>query len=475
MICASVLLLAILPGQVAPAELRPQQVVEALETAVADSIARAEPSVVTVLRSRNPSGTETLAVRGRNGLGQAGERFAMEAADLSEPSFIPLPGDYGAGVVVGEQNEILTTFHNVQGAARIHVRAPGQASFDAEVIAADPRSDLAVIVPRPQPGQRIPKLPPLSLGDADQLRKGSFLLALGNPYQAARDGKASATWGILSNTARRIVPPIDGQPEDRQMFKHQPTLLQLDAKLNLGMSGGAVVNLRGELVGITTGGGDAEGYDAQAGYAIPIDAMGRRIVETLREGREVEYGFLGIRLDPMAPNMVGGVEPGTPADQGDLILNDVILAVNDFPVDAETGLSLALSRAPVGKPVRLKILRSSTELEKTVFLSKYPVSGEVIATTRPNEWRGMRVDFTSVLAGTTFDTTVLKSMAQGSVAIVEVQSGTPAERAGMKRGQVITRVGGEAVKSPTEFIEAVKGQSGPVKLATSEGEVTVEP
>ena len=148
---------------------------EALETAVADSIARAEPSVVTVLRSRNPGGTETLAVRGRNGLGQAGERFAMEAADLSEPSFIPLPGDYGAGVVVGEQNEILTTFHNVQGASRIHVRAPGQASFDAEVIAADPRSDLAVIVPRPQPGQRIPKLPPLPLGDADRLRKGSFL------------------------------------------------------------------------------------------------------------------------------------------------------------------------------------------------------------------------------------------------------------------------------------------------------------
>ena len=259
------------------------------------------------------------------------------------------------------------------------------------------------------------------------------------------------------------------------MFKYQPTLLQLDAKLNLGMSGGAVVNLRGELVGITTGGGDAEGYDAQAGYAIPIDTMGRRIVETLREGREVEYGFLGIRLDPMAPNMVGGVEPGTPADEGDLILNDVILAVNDFPVDAETGLSLALSRAPVGQPVRLKILRSSTELEKTVFLSKYPVSGEVIATTRPNEWRGLRVDFTSVLAGTTFDTTVLKAMAQGSVAIVEVQTGTPAERAGLKRGQVITRANGKAVKSPTEFIEAVKGQSGPVKLATSDGDVTIEP
>ena len=69
----------------------------------------------------------------------------------------------------------------------------------------------------------------------------------------------------------------------RQMFQHQPTLLQLDARLNLGMSGGAVVNLKGELVGISTTGGNAEGFDAQAGYAIPVDAMGRRVIDTLRQ------------------------------------------------------------------------------------------------------------------------------------------------------------------------------------------------
>ena len=74
------------------------------------------------------------------------------------------------------------------------------------------------------------------------------------------------------------------------MFRHQPTLLQLDAKLNLGMSGGAVVNLQGELVGITTTGGNPQGFDAQAGYAIPLDALGRRVVQDLLEGKEATYG-----------------------------------------------------------------------------------------------------------------------------------------------------------------------------------------
>ena len=155
-----------------------------------------------------------------------------------------------------------------------------------------------MIAPRRVPGLAMPALKPLALGDATKLRKGSFLLALGNPFNAARDGRPSAGWGILSNVARRLEPP----PEDLMQRRPRPsriypTLLQLDAKLNLGMSGGAVINLKGELVGLTTAAANAAGFDAQAGYAIPMDALGRRLVETLRQGKEVEYGFLGIRLD----------------------------------------------------------------------------------------------------------------------------------------------------------------------------------
>jgi S1-C subfamily serine protease len=458
----------------APGDIPP--VLVALEAAVTDSVARGEASVVAITRVRNPNGPETLAIKGRRPAPMARPDAFIEEPEVGNPDYLPLPGDFGSGIVIGDGGTILTAFHVVQGATRIYVRAPGSAGFDAEILAADPRSDLAVIVPRLPQGMPAPKLSALPIGRAEALRKGAFLIALGNPYHAARDGRASASLGILSNTTRRIVPPADAsRPEVLQMFRYQPTLLQLDAKLNLGMSGGAVVDLAGKLVGLTTNGGNAEGYDAQAGYAIPLDEMGRRIVETLRQGHEVEYGFLGIKLDILQPNAVGGVLPGTPAMEGGLIQGDLITAVNDMPVDAESGLSLALSRAEVGKPARLTILRGNQTLEKSVFVSKYPIAGEVIATNRVGQWRGLRVDYSSVLGGTTQSNAVLDAMARGSVAVVEVDPNGPAAASNVKRGTIITKAAGQVVRTPAEFEAAVKGKDGPVVLDTTEGAVTVRP
>src|SRR5262249_32997620 len=205
--------------------------------------------------------------------------------------------DYGSGVVIGDKGEILTAYHVVRGAARLTVRAEKRQAFLAEIIAADPRSDLAVIAPKDGP-EPPPKLRPLAIGDSTRLRKGAFLVALGNPFNAARDdGRPSASWGILSNIARQIEPTPEEKSRQEMQLRHYPARLQLDAKLNLGMSGGAVINLKGELVGLTTAAANAVGFDAQAGYAIPMDLLGRKVVETLKQGKEYEYGFLGINLD----------------------------------------------------------------------------------------------------------------------------------------------------------------------------------
>ena len=394
--------------------------------------------------------------------------------DPNEGGYLPLPGDFGSGVVIGRKGEILTAFHVVRGAVRLHVRAPGGQAFEAEVIAADPRSDLAVIAPRLEAGAESPRLTPMVIGDAEGMRKGTFLVALGNPYHTARDGQASASWGILANTTRRVVAPQSYTAESRQAFRHQPTLLQLDAKLNLGMSGGAVVNLKGELVGIGTTGGNAAGFDAQAGYAIPMDALGRHVVEALREGREVEYGFLGIRLDDRLPNVVGGVEANTPAAQGDLIVGDEIIAVGGRPLDDAMTLSLALGTTTVGEPVKLTVRRAGRELEKTVLVSKYPIAGEIIATERPAPWRGLRVDFTSVLGGTTQNDAVLEMMRRGCVSVIGVEADSPAELAGLRKGQVITSAAGQPVRTPNDFARAVGGRRGPVVLETDRGAVKVE-
>ncbi len=381
---------------------RPLDVVAALETALADAIARAEPAVVAIAREKSEN-DETLAIRGREpGRNAMSDRRLLTGRIVVDDPFGPellFSSDVGSGVVIGNRGQILTTFHMVRGAKSLYVRAAGHQDFEAEIIAADPRSDLAVIVPRESPGLPAPKLSHLPIGDASKLRKGAFLVALGNPFNAARDGRPSASWGILANVARKMYPSADEVQRMDFQLKNYPTLLQLDAKLNLGMSGGAVINLKGELVGITTAAGSPSGFDAQAGYAIPMDALGRKVIDALKDGREYEYGFLGIGLDEQGSSRVMSANPGTPAAQGEVLVDDKIVAVGDIPVTDRESLVVAINSIPAGEAVTLKIERKTQPgvIDRTVRLAKLKIRTPVIATNRPNPWRGLRVDYTSVL------------------------------------------------------------------------------
>jgi serine protease Do len=458
------------PTSAPPTAPAPVDVVAALETAMTDAIARAEPSVVAIHRDKAENTQETQAVRGRK-----------PAPVFPEPSQLDFrlrpPGDrddlisfdYGSGVVIGLRGEILTAFHVVRGARRLRVRAVSTPPFDAEVIAADPRTDMAVIAPRAVPGVDAPRLKPLAIGDSTRLRKGSFVIALGNPFNAAQDGSPSASWGIVSNLARKLISTEDTKPPP---LRYYPTLLQLDAKLNLGMSGGAVINLKGELVGLTTTAASPAGFDSQAGYAIPMDRLGRRVVETLLQGKEVEYGLLGIHSSDYS-NRVNETSPHSPAAIH-LQIGDEILAVNGVPVHDFASLILAVNAYPAGAEIRLKIRRSNELIERTLVLAKFPVDGEIIATNRPNPWRGLRVDYMTLqnygAIGRPFE-----DVPSAGVVITEVEEGSPAESAGLKKGQLIRRVGQRPVLNPKAFAEAVAKQDGPVTFDTDHGVVTVGP
>ncbi len=436
-------------------------IVSALETATTQAIARAQPSVVAITRIRGDDPELTTAIRGQHPdrLPPAPRVGIDGGAAPGSPGDFAAPGDFSAGVVVGDRGEILTTYHTLRGAERIWVRANKQ-EFEAEILAADPRSDLAMIAPRAGMDREAPKLPPLKIGDAVKMKPGTFLIALGNSYNAGRDGRASASMGILANTARRVhAPPVqEGVAVKGQFFRYQPTLLQLDSKLNTGMSGGAVINMRGELVGLTTAAASPVGYDVQAGYAIPMDALGQRIVETMKLGKEVEYGFLGVSLQEDVPNAIKSVSPGTPADRANLLTNDLILAVNDRPLDPEDGVTMALANVPAGETVRLKILRGGKVIEAPVLVSKYPVAGPVIASNRPDDWRGLRVDFTSALNPD--GRNVMDLMAMGGIGVVEVRPGSAVDQAGLKKGTVITEVNGQPVVTPADFTRAVNAATG---------------
>ena len=449
------------------------ELVSAVETVVADAIAKAEDSVVAISREKSEN-DETTAIRG----------METTRPDEIEPRFLgitpQLPSnsdelslDYGSGVVIGDQGEILTAFHVVKGARSLRVRAAGRQAFDAEIIAADPRSDLAVIVPKRRIGQPMPTLKPIAVGDAVKLRKGSFLVALGNPFNAAKDGKPSASWGILSNVARRIERTYEDQRE--LQLRHYPTLLQLDAKLNLGMSGGAVVNMKGELVGLTTAAANVMGFDIQAGYAIPMDKLGRQVAETLKQGKEYEYGFLGIKLDiEQNTNRVGSADPGSPAAEGGVQVDDLIEAVGDMPVFDRDSLVIAINSVPAGETVHFKIRRRNALIDRDVKLAKLKVRADVIATNRPAPWRGIRVDYSSTIAMSVFPSQLTEALARQGVVITEVQPGSEADKAGLKVGKLITKIDGTPVKNPTDFAKVARDLKGPAQVDTESETVTVK-
>jgi serine protease Do len=463
----------------APARLSSAEIVEAIETTVADAIARAEASVVAISREKAENGQETLAIRGKRPRPiprdvQRSLIFGRRNPTFDETDAISL--DFGSGVVIGDKGQILTAYHVVKGARRLIVRGSDRQQFDAEIIAADPRIDLAVIVPVEGEGAGPPRLKPIPMGDAARLRKGAFLIALGNSFNAARDGKPSASWGILSNVARSIAPDDGDEPGFRtvtpKLFNY-PTLLQLDSKLNLGMSGGAVINLRGELVGLTTMAASPAGFDAQAGYAIPLDKVGRHAVETLRDGREIEYGFLGIVAEPKASNRVGKALLNSPASLGQVQAGDEIIAVDDAPVQDFDSLILAINAYSAGDTVRLKVRRNDEVFERTITLAKYPNDGDIIATNRPKPWRGIRVDYTSTLRAHMFGPNYT-DMTPPGITVTEVEEGSSAAAAGIKRGQLIIKVGNKTVANPRDFYKAIASLEGPVTLDTDLGTVTVK-
>ena len=233
------------------------------------------------------------------------------------------------------------------------------------------------------------------------------MLTLGNPYAIARDGRrapAGASCQIWA--ARRRPSPEASDPSGRRTLHHFGTLIETDAKLNLGVSGGPLLNLKGEMVGLCVALAALAGSETPAGYAIPVDPTFRRILETLKAGREVEYGFLGIQpVNLQSQEILAGlrgirverVVAGTPAARYGLKPDDIITAVNQTPIFDADSLVREVGKLPVEAVARLSVVRHGHALALDVTLSKYPVRGKKIVTAGREPWRGMRIDYASAL------------------------------------------------------------------------------
>jgi len=437
----------------------------AMEQTVSTAIATAEQSVVAIARVPRDRPGENFALEFRP------DPFGRRTAPPGSPSATDadfLPRDFATGVVIDRQGLIVTAYHVLADESDFYVTTHDRKVYRAWIKGADPRSDLAVLA------IDAADLTPIKFGDASTLRKGQIVIALGNPYAIARDGQVSASWGIVSNLARKApLAPEESEATAKSTLHHYGTLIQTDAKLNLGTSGGALVNLKGEMVGLTTALAASAGYEQAAGYAFPVDATFRRVVESLKQGREVEYGLLGIRpanlqaqeiLRGLQGCLVQGVIPGTPASRFGLRDGDLVLSVNGTPVHDADSLVLEVGRQPVDSTVRLIVLRGGRKSEIDVLLTKFPVQGKKIVTNPPPAWRGMRIDYPSAVIDSESQVGMALPEFDEGVMVTEVEQDSPAWQAGLRPKDLITQVDRTQIHSPKDFRTAVSGRNGPVQL-----------
>jgi S1-C subfamily serine protease len=316
-------------------------------------------------------------------------------------------------------------------------------------------------------------LTPIPLGDGSAAKKGQIVIALGNPYAIARDGQVSASWGIVSNLGRKSSPPT-GQPGDSTGSLHQfGTLIQTDARLDLGASGGPLINLAGEMIGLTTSLAALSGNETHAGFAIPVDDVFRRAVETMKPGREVQYGLLGVIPENLTPRdrsegltgvVVSAVSEGTPAAKAGIEAADWITALNGQAIQDTDDLMLKLGRHGVGETVRLTVNRTGREFESEVQLAKFFVRDWKVSSATPTIWRGMQVDYSNAVAGNTVFEEFGGVMSEGCVVVTAVDENSPAWQAGFRRGDFIARVEGSPLETPDDFFAAVANRAGNVTL-----------
>lgn len=458
-------------------------VAAALQDAVVAAIDRAGRSVVAIARVRKSERNFRTPDELRDPLQfDPATRGFFPDSNPTSPDFVP--NEFASGIVLDREGHIVTNYHVLGDPQKndyfvwVQRRPFKVMRVDAppEVKAGDPWTDLAVLKIAAS------DLEPMPLGDASNLRKGMFVIALGNPYGIARDGEASAAWGIVSNLHRSVAEPQNAASgPDQGTLAQYGTLIQTDARLELGTSGGALVNLQGEMVGLTTALAAKAGYEQAAGYAIPVDDAFRRTVDTLRQGRVPAFGFLGVQPDylPLADRQAGRfgarvlrVVPGTPGEKAGLLADDIITHVNQQRVYDKNSLFRELSRLPADDTVSLTVERrdnprdpprvwtATAVLSKKYMAAVHPAFAQVPEPT----WRGMMAEYPSALPPEISALGPQLADREGCVAVSEVERDSPAWRAGLRRGEFISHVEHERVRTPREFHAAVTQRDGDVRL-----------
>ena len=358
----------------------------------------------------------------------------------------------GSGVIIdSESGYVVTNHHVIENADQIRVRLDDGRSFEAKVVGADPEADVAVI--------QIPAqgLKAINIGDSDSLRVGDFVVAIGNPFGLSQ----TATSGIVSALGRSGLG-IEGYED----------FIQTDASINQGNSGGALVNLRGELIGVNTAILARGGGNVGIGFAIPVNMVVSLTAQIIEFG-EVRRGRLGVHIQDLTPELAQafGVEagsgaliskviPDSAAKAADLREGDVITMVNGRAIKGATELRNVIGLARADEEIELTYIRDRKSFNKKIRIRAVVAeSGRGIQISESFEGARLEdVDDSSSQNG------------QPGIRVVEVASGSAAWQAGLRSGDIILSVNRQWVFSLEDLVQIVNGRTSGLLLNIQRGE-----
>lgn len=347
----------------------------------------------------------------------------------------------GSGVIISEDGFIVTNNHVIASAEEILVSLNSGEEYTAEVIGADPTTDIALI----KITDEVAGLPYLNFSNSDNLRLGEWVLAVGNPFNLT----STVTAGIVSAKARSI-----GIINEQSAIE---SFIQTDAVVNPGNSGGALVNTQGELVGINTAistrSGTYEGYS----FAVPSN-LAEKVVADLKEYGTVQRAFLGVSISDITPRLaseyglevnsgvyIGGVSEDGAAEEAGLEAGDVIMAINDRTVSKGAELQEAIGSKRPGETVKVKVLRDDEQKVFDVVLRN------VNGTTQ--RYKKEDLQFLTLLGGSFREITEEEAQTYRipyGVKILDVKSGILAEQ-DIPEGFIITQINQQAVKKVSDI------------------------
>ncbi|AFR04535.1 serine endoprotease DegQ [Pectobacterium carotovorum subsp. carotovorum] len=358
----------------------------------------------------------------------------------------------GAGVVINaEKGYVVTNSHVVDNADKIQVRLSDGRKYDGKVLGKDPRSDIALVQLKD-----FKNLTAIKIADSDQLRVGDYTVAIGNPYGLGE----TATSGIVSALGRSGLN-----------IENYENFIQTDAAINRGNSGGALVNLNGELVGLNTAILAPDGGNIGIGFAIPSN-MVKSVVAQIVEFGEVKRGELGItgtelnselaqamKVDAQRGAFVSQVRPKSAADEAGIKAGDVIVTLNGKAVSSFSALRAQVGSLPVGSKVALGLLREGKPLTVEVTLQQSNqaqvasgnlysgIEGAELSNTQVDDKKGVKVD--------------------------NVKPGSAAAKIGLKKDDIILGVNQQPVQNIGELRKILDSKPAVLALNVRRGDDTI--